>query len=594
VSSQIDAIESHVDQIWDNLSIYRLPLHLALFIAVSTFEDYFFTLVRKPIEITHLRQALGLLVPKLFARCHTVPIKGGDITSLRGRNLPYIYAMQAMNYAQRYSWIAYHLTSYRQGWFDCQVEGRIIRFSFTSESNLGQLLIHHRLKQYHENRSKDNNSIREIYKESPPEVTIKSLESALRHVSSEKLLYSIPPDVFKTFRKMVLASSPTPTIEQDITFSGYTVQEYYDFWVNLSALMLAFLEACNVKYGRNKKRLMNSRVLLVEPSKIAATISKLGDISLDSSKQIVKELVLDVRSMRPDIQVQPLIPTNAKDLVLLSPRLIFTSNWEVCLLRHWAKFSPSKYGQVVASKKVKLADQLALLLNGPSVKQAINKRVVNSEGDIIGDVDLAVFDSKSGYLALIQLKWLIEPDSFQEESHAREELLKGIEQSRKCIGLFSTDRDRFILNLFPQDNISPQDVTDAQFILMCRGTVDIGIDAKQFNIDVLDYEMSFDFLKENHDLPIRERFKRIVDLHSHIQEDIREKTCYNGIKIAGYLCQTPGLATLGQSIHYITGSTKSYPARNPCFCGSGMQYRDCCKIIESLDEGDFTYEAANN
>jgi len=454
---------------------------------LSTFEGYLSTFVKKPIEIVNFRRALGSLVPKLFMRCCSAPIKGRDITSLRGENLRYIYALEAMSYAMRYSWIAYHLTCHRQRWFDCQVEGRIIRFSYTSEANPSQSLMHHRLKQYHEDRAKDNESIQKIYKESPPKVTTKALELALRHVGSEDLLYSIPPDVFEAFKKLVIASSPAPTIEQDIAFSG-----------------------------------------------------------------------------RPDIQVQHLIPANVKDkdLVFLSPHLIFTSNWEVCLLRNWAKLSPSKYGQVVASKKVKLANQLALFLNGPSVKQAINKRVVNSEGDIIGDVDLAVFDSIDAYLALIQLKWVIEPDSFQEESNAKEDLLNGIEQLRKCIDLFTTDRDSFMLNLFPQDNINPQDVTDVQFILMCRGTTDTGIDANQFNIDVLDYEMSINFLKENHDLSIRERFRGIVDLHSDIQGDATEKIRYNGMKIAGYLCQTPGLARADQSIHYIDGSIKSYPAKN--------------------------------
>lgn len=587
--NQIDAVESHVDQIWDNLRIYRLPLHLALFIALSTFEYYISTPLKKPVEITHLRQALGLLVPKLFTHCHTTPIKGRDITGLRESNLTYIYAMEAMNYAQRYSWIAYHLTGYRQGWFHCQVEERIIRFSFTSDSNPGQSLMHHRLKQYHENRIKDINSIEEIHRELLPEDIMRSLESALRHLSLEKLLYSIPREVSESYRKFVIALSPTATVEKDTAFSGYTVQEYYDFWVNLSALMLAYLQSCEVKYGRSAKRLMNSRVLAAEPFKIADAISKLGGISLDSSKQIVKELVLDIGSRRPDIQLQPMIPTNAKDLILLAPHLVFTSNWEICLLRSWAKLSPSKYGQVVAAKKVKLADELASLVSQPNVKQAINRRVVNSEGDVIGDVDLAFFDITDGYLALIQLKWLIEPDSFQEESNAREELSKGIEQIRKCISLFTTERERLIENLFPQANIDPQNVTDVQFMLICRGGIDSGIDARQFSIDVLDYEMSFDFLKENPGLSIRERFRKLGDLHRYILEDIKAKMCYNSIKIAGYLCQTPGLSTAGEGIHYIGRSTELYHPKNFCFCGSGKQYRDCCKIIETLDESDYTY-----
>lgn len=590
MSNQIDSIESYFDKIFDNLHIYRLPLHIASFMALSTFEDYLSVPIEKPVEISHLRYALGILMPQLFKHCHTVPIKGRDITSLRERELPYIYASEAMNFSQRYAWLAYHLTGHHQGWFLCRVEDRIIRFSPTPESDFSQSLMHHRLKQYHENMSKDNSSLKQIYRESPPEVVIKSLELALRHVNSEKLLNSIAPDVFETFRKIVLASSPGPTIERDIIFNEYSVQEYYDFWVNLSALMIAYLEACKVKYGRSQKRLRNSRILIMEPSEIADIVSKLGNISLDSSKNIVKDLVLDIQSRRPDIQVQPLVPTNARDLVLLSPHLIFTSNWEVCLLRNWARLSTSKYGEVVASKKVKLANQLATLLDGQNVKKAINKEVVNNKDTTIGDIDLAVFDSESGYLALIQLKWLIEPDSFQEESNVREELIKGIEQLRKCINLFATETDRFISNLFPQEDISPQDIKDPQFILMCRGSIDIPIDVKQHNINVLDYEISYDLLKKNRELPIRERFKRIVDLHSHIQEDIKEKACYNGIKIAGYLCQTPGLATSGQSTRNIRGGTESYSPNGPCFCGSGMRYRDCCKIIESLDEGDFNFK----
>lgn len=590
MSNQVDSIESYFDKIFDNLHIYRLPLHIASFMALSTFEDYLSVPIEKPVEISHLRYALGILMPQLFKHCHTVPIKGRDITNLRERELPYIYASEAMNFSQRYAWLVYHLTGHHQGWFLCQVEDRIIRFSPTPESNFSQSLMHHRLKQYHENMSKDNNSLKQIYRESPPEVVIKSLELALRHVNSEQLLNSIPPDVFETFRKIVLASSPDPTIERDIIFNEYSVQEYYDFWVNLCALMIAYLEACKVKYGRSQKRLRNSRILIMEPSEIADIVSKLGNISLDSSKNIVKDLVLDIQSRRPDIQVQPLVPTNAGDLVLLSPHLIFTSNWEVCLLRNWARLSTSKYGEVVASKKVKLANQLATLLDGQNVKKAINKEIVNNKDTTIGDIDLGVFDNENGYLALIQLKWLIEPDSFQEESNVREELIKGMEQLRKCINLFATETDRFISNLFPQEDISPQDIKDPQFILMCRGSIDIPIDVKQHNINVLDYEISFDLLKKNRELPIRERFKRIVDLHSYIQEDVKEKVCYNGMKIAGYLCQTPGLVTSGKSTRNIKGSTESYSPKSPCFCGSGMRYRDCCKIIESLDEGNYDFK----
>jgi hypothetical protein len=207
-------------------------------------------------------------------------------------------------------------------------------------------------------------------------------------------------------------------------------------------------------------------------------------------------------------------------------------------------------------------------------------------------VDLALFDSENGYLEVIQLKWLIEPDSFQEESHAREDLLTGIEQLKKCISLFTDDRDKFIFDLFPQDNIGSHEVTDVQFILLSRGFFDFAIDARQLGIDILDYEITCDSLKESSDLPTSEKFRKVVDWHHSIERDTRAKLRYNGMKIAGYLCQTPGLATsAGQSIVYGDGRPKSPHVKSPCFCGSGMRYGDCCKIVESLDEEDSTYVA---
>ncbi|HXZ94774.1 MAG TPA: hypothetical protein VEG28_02550, partial [Dehalococcoidia bacterium] len=539
--------------------------------------------------IVHLKQALDLLVPKLFEHCHVIFIKSGDIKGLRQRNFNYIYPTEAMDYAQRYSWFAYHLTGYRLGWFNCNVEGRIITFPSTAEDNAWQSLTHHTLKRYHEARNRNKDAINDIYNESPPEKIIESLQSAVKHGRSEQLLHAIPAEVFHAMRKLVIAASPAATIEPDITFSGYTVQEYYDFWVSLSALLLAFLQGCRMKYSKSPKQFINSTVLMMQPSEIVHKICGLTNISASSCEKIVNELVLDVKVRRPDIQVHPMVPTNVKDFVLVSPSLIFTSNWEVCLLRNWAK-PPDKYGELVAVKKTKLAEQLAVLVNQPTVKQSPNKKVFDSGGNVVTDVDLALFDSQNGYLALIQLKWLIEPDSLQEESNAREELLKGIAQLKKCISLFNSARGKFISRIFPQDNIDPEQVRNVQFMLICRGFSNFGSDAQQFDIDVLDYEITLDLLKKTSELPISDRFRQIVDLHSRIQKNTKERLCYNSMKIAGYLFRTPGLKAQDNKGITNVGVTRMPPgAKGPCSCGSGVQYRDCCGIIESLDEGDSSY-----
>jgi len=150
------------------------------------------------------------------------------------------------------------------------------------------------------------------------------------------------------------------------------------------------------------------------------------NVSVESIIEIIRGLILDVNSNRPDIQVQPLVPSGLDNSLFLSPELIYTSNWEVCLLRQWAKISPSRYGSIVASQKDKLADKLARLFNQARIKMAIRKLITDLYGKPLMDVDLAILDASNGYLAFIEVKWVIEPDSFQEESNAQRKYKRGL------------------------------------------------------------------------------------------------------------------------------------------------------------------------
>lgn len=591
MSKQICAIEAHIDQVWDNLRIYTLPLHAALFVTLAAFEGYcaLATTGRQPQGLPHLRQALGLLVPRLYVRCHTVRVKTGHFRGLRQSSLPYEYAAQALNYAQRYAWFAYHLTAYRLGWLACRVDERIITFLDVPQFRACESLVHHTLRRYRDDRSLDGKAIQEAYRESPSEHTMGSLRSVLRHVSSDELPYVIPAAVLAPIGKLVRAALPSPNVDRDTALRGYTIQQYYDVWVALSALMYTFLQACSTRYGTRPRQLAASRVLLTGASRLARRISDLTDLPLSVSETIINDLILDIRTDRPDIQVRPMIRIGGSDLVLVSPSLIFTSNWEVCLLRNWAR-SPGEYGDVVGSRKGRLVGELATAISSPGIEYITNRNVLDHTGAIVTDVDLAIFDASAGYLALIQLKWLIEPDSVQEESNAREELLKGVEQMRSCISLFNADTDRFMQDLFPAGNVSSAQVRAVRYLVICRGFYGFAYHAAQYSIHVLDYDITLDMLHADRRLSISERFERIIQRHSGIQHDISARLCYNSIRIAGYLCRTPGLT--GATGASTLGAAREPPgARSPCRCGSGIMYRNCCSIIEALSEADAPYAA---
>lgn len=77
-----------------------------------------------------------------------------------------------------------------------------------------------------------------------------------------------------SFRTLVVASAPPPTVEGEIKFGEYTAQEYRDLWIDLSALALAYLEACHLRYAGEAERLTNSRVLILTRSDIVRLVSR--------------------------------------------------------------------------------------------------------------------------------------------------------------------------------------------------------------------------------------------------------------------------------------------------------------------------------
>ena len=257
-------------------------------------------------------------------------------------------------------------------------------------------------------------------------------------------------------------------------------------------------------------------------------------MSPEASESIVRDLTLDPHSLRPDIQVRWLVPIEKTDYLLLSPHLVYTSNWEVCLLRNWANQSQARYGEVVASTKARLADSLAALFKQPNLKaSSIKKGLVDSKGKTVGDVDVAIFDKLAGYLVLAQVKWLIEPDSFQDESHAREEMGKGIVQLSNVADSFTNNKDWVIAQVFPNAEVASDDIKEVDYFLISHGNVTSVIEAPSPRISMLDYQLSFDILKDSENLPLKERFGRVLRLHDEIRQISAKNVGYKMLATIG-------------------------------------------------------------
>jgi uncharacterized membrane protein YcaP (DUF421 family) len=582
MDNQIDIVENNIDQVWENLTICKLPLHLALFMELSFFTHYLNNQdnrIKYRQIITNSRQGLQLLIRNLYKNCSKYSVRKRDIEELRKTNTPYDFADNALNFSARYNHVAYSLTEYRQGWLECKVKGRIVRFYGRTDQDTSQSLMHHALTRSHEIDYIDRSSLERIREQTPPERTLNLLATAIEHKTPEQYLDAIPEEVIHTFSELVLASSPHPSLNLETKFNGFTLGDYHKFWVNFSALMLAYLEACKIKYQSNSQRLKNSRVLIVEPNKLALLLSRIiREIPADSILEMLGTLILDSTSNRPDIQVQSLVPTGFNNLLFLSPSLVYTSSWEVCLLRYLAKISPGKYGAVIASQKERLSDELAKLFNQTGIRMAVRRKIVDSNNKTLTDIDLAILDEKNGYLSFIEVKWLIEPDSFQEESNAQMEIHKGIAQLREIEKMVALDKNQFILNVFNNQQISITNVTEIHYMLISEGCIEARIDFG--GIDILDYQVSYGILEKNGRLSIKDRFNEVIKYHNNIKTNTKNEMVYNSIKLAGYLFQTPGLSQKEPPLE------KKIHPNEPCLCGSGKKYKNCCQILQDSDEND--------
>lgn len=246
--------------------------------------------------------------------------------------------------------------------------------------------------------------------------------------------------------------------------------------------------------------------------------------------------------------------------------------------------SHERYGEVIASKKNRLADQLAKHFTGDEVITAVRKSIFSPEQNLSGEIDLAVFDKKSGYLAIVELKWLIQPDSFQEHSHVRDEIDEGITQLVRIINQYDCKSSLMLKQLFGEQRIEPRMVNEVEYLLILDGHIAHYDKAENLGINMLDYQLCADTLKKNASDPVKERFKKAIDRNIAYAQASVQDLCYHTMKIAGYVFRTPGLRMIGRQ--YILEPNNRIPRhpKSPCYCGSGIAYQDCCQLVEYIDE----------
>lgn len=594
----IDELEQHFDEALSRLRVYELPLSIALRVSLSVFEQSnCITIDHIPEHASALaamlyhKDALEILMPNLFKRCRQEkpPEKRLIVTkSILGA------VTDALYFCERYQFAVHSYTLYHQKQFTGSLSGRVADFQYSKDFNLGRSSLSLLLHNYHERSTVNQSRLSGMLPPSiPPDKSKEALVKLVKSTDVRAILGSIPDEVYIPIREIVEATIPRPSVDTNANCGSYCISDYYNFWIEFMVQMSAYNLACEEKGTiDNSFNPWEHRVLQLTLPELSAILAKRGTVQHEVALSILADLVFDSTAKRPDILVQPLVPIPNTGIVLVAPSLIFTGNWEVCVLRNWIRLYPNIYRKVIASKKGELAKSLRSALASKHFVTSVDRKLTDGKRQTISDVDVAAFDPFDGLLAIFQVKWLIEPDSIRETVRTDAQISYAIEQSRRCKDAFEKGRSRFLREVFPGSHIGASAVKELKCYVVARG--DMGNkDDEENDIYVLDYLLSIDTIANSADLPLRQILSRVVSKQAEISNLIEETAHRLKIKLAGYLIRLPGYSAVLRPIT-TRGSKTEQPRRNdPCICGSGRKYKKCCLDLANYDE-DVMREGGRN
>ncbi len=585
----IDELEQHFDEALSRLRIYELPLSIALRLSLVAFEEWHCTATDRIhgrfsafAAMLYCKDALEILVPNLFKRCRLQePLKGRPIVT---KSIVEVVT-EALHFCQRYSFVVHAYTLYHQKQFTGLLSSRVVDFQYPRGFNLGRSSLSLLLHNYHEQRTLNQSWSSGML---PPSIAPDNFKEALvrrvRSTDVRAILDSIHDELHIPIRQIVEATVPRPTVDTNANCGGYSIGDCYNFWVEFMVRMLAYNLACEERRKVDHSfSLSEHRILQLTLPELAAILANRGTVEHEIALSILTDLVFDSTAIRPDVLIQPLVPIPDTRTILIAPSLIFTANWEVCVLRNWTRLYPDIYGKVIASKKGELAKSLGSALVSKSFVASVNRKLTDKRGQTIGDADVAAFDPSDGLLAILQVKWLIEPDSVRETIRTDAEISYAIEQSIRCKRAFENDRSGFLKQVFPDHDIEASAVKELKCCVLARG--DIGNkDDEENEIYILDYLLSIDTVNNSSNVPLRQILSRVIDKQVEISNSIEEGAHPIRVKLAGYLIRLPGYGTVARPVINRSLRTKQPRRNDRCICGSGRKYKKCCLELANYDE----------
>lgn len=258
------------------------------------------------------------------------------------------------------------------------------------------------------------------------------------------ICYPMTADVMDTFKKIAQQQwEITKTLPDDWKFDLFTLAEYKDFWITITAL--CYIHFCSCFSIQDRAIRLRNSIIIQKNSCIVDYI--VAETGLDKSKveAMIKYITYDPQKKNVDIMYQPIVQIE-NDILILTPMLFMGSRPERNLLAVVSTMHDSEYSKEVNDLESLMISELESFVTSPDI---VKHRYLRSD---LPDIDLAILD-KATYSAMIcEMKWFAAADSAKEVYAKEDEITHGCQQVESIMAYAMSDRNQFFKRVFGIDD----------------------------------------------------------------------------------------------------------------------------------------------
>lgn len=363
------------------------------------------------------------------------------------------------------------------------------------------------------------------------------LERTILFVDPDAISYRFTPALLAVARKWTetLAKARRWEFPRDLSIGNVTFGDVRKFWSAVTVLAsIHEMAHLIVAQGEATKRPRGSIVAVRSREEWGELIQDVAGIGAGAASELLWWYTFDPKVSEPSVPIQPLIEIQPGNLAV-AMNLVTHSNVERNLQKLLNRHPNlrSFYENVKnAKEKIALAHLSSLF---PFVSFTVKPTVIIKS---VTDADLLVYDRASGFVLVIQHKWLIAPETVSESSSNDEQLSEGVRQAVAARDAFRKEHTLLRRALELKDDDLPIDRVEA--VVLCRGAEQTGFLGELAVPLVL--ERAFEELWEQSSPSLSKLWEKLSSRPDHAQAASRYEDTATRLTVGGLKFSFPALS----------------------------------------------------